>query len=1365
MTTNSSINPAGINENFPLTGVSNDPAVFRANFTAIKHNLNTANYELSKALTHSVRGDISVTSFNDNIITNGVLKSTAVSRHDIAGLQTGAFNVDYTNGSYQTVAISGDSAISLTNFISEKSGAALVRLQITSDSPSQSISFLHASADLYISDTVHMTDSNKIVMDGGTTIFDIWQTTDASIYIECVGLFHQSVAYIDNVMPITSVTSAAYTTNDATPGIIIGFGITEQTTLYANGVLRLSTYNADTGAITPTVQLVDGLYEFTYTLTNTLGIVSQRHRAGSITIDTVKPPTPNALISYNDAVGAIINPSSTASTTDDTTPGINVGPGIAHMTNLYIDDVLTPSTYDVVTGILTPVTALSDASYAFKYSITDVAGNESDRSTALTIIIDTVAPTTPSIPSSYKDDVTPIVNISNTATATNDTKPGINIGLNITDTLKLYIDGVLAESTYNPVGTLTPVTALSDGVYEFTYTQTDPAGNVSGKSPVYSITIDTASPVTPIKPTSYNDNVGTIINAINTATTTDDTKPGINIGPSITHTTNLYIDNVLTPSTYDTVTGILTPVAALSDASHVFKYSLSDAAGNESEKSPDYTITIDTAPPTTPSIPISYKDDVGTVANTSNTAATTDDTKPGINIGLNITDTIKLYIDGVFSESTYNSDGTLTPVDDLSDGVHKFTYTRTDPAGNVSGKSPDYIITIDTVAPATPLTPVTYDDGTATIINLASTELITNDNMPGINIGVGITDSPKLYVDNVLTASTYNSVTGTLTPNAILLDGIRHCTYSITDAAGNESGRSAGFNIIIDTVEPGTPVAPDSYTDNIGIYTLTESTDATTDDTKPGILIGFGIVDAITLYIGGVITAHDYNPVAGTLAPKQILLDGLHSFTYTLTDVAGNVSLPSPAYSITINTVPPITPTTAPTTYVDNVGGIVSTTSTAPTTDDQTPGINVGTSLAGTPNLYIDGDLVLSKYATGVLTPINRLYDGLHKFAYSVTDKDGLESGVSPSKDITIDTLVINIQASVLPASTDNTLNVTGGGPNVTYAITGGTPPAFHFSKSSGITFSDTVLFDAPATTVQLSISFTVSVISASGDVVTTRVITTEVSAPIVPIVPIPTTPAIAPLSYVDDSGTVVNLTSTSSTTTDTTPGINIPTGLTDTPKLYANDILVLTTYSGVVLTPLTQMAPGEYAFTYTLTNATGESGKSPAINITITAPIVLPTFDVVGSGTDMHGYWLGTAGDGTSKLIVAPKSTEQASVTWGSGGVSRGTTSTTDGIANTTTLFNLGSAAHPAAYYCRALTTGGYSNWYLPAKDEMLTCWSNHLATPFATSNAFGGYCWSSTENDAINAWVQGFITGDQRPDGTKNSTDYARAVRRKTP
>ena len=161
--------------------------------------------------------------------------------------------------------------------------------------------------------------------------------------------------------------------------------------------------------------------------------------------------------------------------------------------------------------------------------------------------------------------------------------------------------------------------------------------------------------------------------------------------------------------------------------------------------------------------------------------------------------------------------------------------------------------------------------------------------------------------------------------------------------------------------------------------------------------------------------------------------------------------------------------------------------------------------------------------------------------------------------------------------------------------------------------------------------------------------------------------------------------------------------------------------------------------------------------------------FTTIGSGSDTVGYWLGAIG--ADKLVVAPKSTE-ASLTWGSDGTVRGTINTTVGLANTNTLYAFGQAAHPAAYYCKSLTTGGYNTWYLPANAELVSMYSNRLATPFKVTNHFNSNTtpfWSSTEYNGSYAWMLGLdnsATGGLYRNGRSKAPyqNNVRAVRRST-
>ena len=171
--------------------------------------------------------------------------------------------------------------------------------------------------------------------------------------------------------------------------------------------------------------------------------------------------------------------------------------------------------------------------------------------------------------------------------------------------------------------------------------------------------------------------------------------------------------------------------------------------------------------------------------------------------------------------------------------------------------------------------------------------------------------------------------------------------------------------------------------------------------------------------------------------------------------------------------------------------------------------------------------------------------------------------------------------------------------------------------------------------------------------------------------------------------------------------------------------------------------------------------------------------------------------GDGiaTHNLVIGPKASAEATRAWKTTNTSTtGTSSTIDGPANSAAMNN---SNHPAALFCEGLTIGGFSDWYLPAIDELeiiyynlkpgtaensTTIATNAYSVPRRNSNyttsvpaqtiaasfQTGGpealtavYYWSSTQVDATTAWGKRFIYGDQEPLGKNNSTPV-RAIRR---
>ena len=80
-------------------------------------------------------------------------------------------------------------------------------------------------------------------------------------------------------------------------------------------------------------------------------------------------------------------------------------------------------------------------------------------------------------------------------------------------------------------------------------------GSDAAPAPAPAPAPDTTPPATPATPSTYKDNVGSVTGATKTASVTDDSTPGINVGAGLAGTPNLYVDGVKVPATYDPVTG------------------------------------------------------------------------------------------------------------------------------------------------------------------------------------------------------------------------------------------------------------------------------------------------------------------------------------------------------------------------------------------------------------------------------------------------------------------------------------------------------------------------------------------------------------------------------------------------------------------------------------------------------------------------------------------------------------------------------------------------------------------------------------------------------------------------------------------
>ena len=201
-------------------------------------------------------------------------------------------------------------------------------------------------------------------------------------------------------------------------------------------------------------------------------------------------------------------------------------------------------------------------------------------------------------------------------------------------------------------------------------------------------------------------------------------------------------------------------------------------------------------------------------------------------------------------------------------------------------------------------------------------------------------------------------------------------------------------------------------------------------------------------------------------------------------------------------------------------------------------------------------------------------------------------------------------------------------------------------------------------------------------------------------------------------------------------------------------------------------------------------------------APPAAPNIGDAYGGGFFAGY-ISVAGNGVAShmLIVAPKATGETTIAWDTGSAeATGFTSVIDGPGNTAGLAALGTR-YAAATWCKGRSIGGYTDWYVPAKNELEVAYynlknvsqnnfspgnygSNANAVPahgaysdsvpaqtsvvafkVGNSEAFAdnGF-WSSTEGSVSVAWGQYFLSGlpGYQCSNGKTGGLYVRAFRR---
>ncbi len=239
--------------------------------------------------------------------------------------------------------------------------------------------------------------------------------------------------------------------------------------------------NDSTSGLSAITNLAEGVYNFFVKTVDNAGNQSTES-SGSLTVDTTAPVTTDS--------GTDTNWHKTAVTV--TLSCVDTGSGCAH--TYYTTDGTTPTTLSSSgTGGTTTFTISSDGIYTIEYFSVDAANNqESVKTAAHTVKIDTTAPTTPGLPST----TTPTNNNTPTWNWNVSTDSGSGLA-SLAYTVEWSTDQTFASGVSTSTAatnSFTHSTALSGGTWYFRVKASDAAGNNSSYSSNGSVIVNTSAP-------------------------------------------------------------------------------------------------------------------------------------------------------------------------------------------------------------------------------------------------------------------------------------------------------------------------------------------------------------------------------------------------------------------------------------------------------------------------------------------------------------------------------------------------------------------------------------------------------------------------------------------------------------------------------------------------------------------------------------------------------------------------------------------------------------------------------------------------------------------------------------------------------
>ncbi|HGG8722070.1 TPA: Ig-like domain-containing protein [Enterobacter cloacae] len=873
---------------------------------------------------------------------------------------------------------------------------------------------------------------------------------------------------VDDQGPIVGNLKPGTVTDDARPELS-GKGKPGSTVTIMDGddVLGSTVVDPDGNwTFTPEQDLADGDHSLTVISKDPAGndVTSPSF---DISVDTVAPEKPVIGVATDD-VGSSRGDLSNGSTTDDANPTFKGSAEPGSRVDIYDNGELIGSTMVDENGgwQFTPTTALPEGEHHITTTATDKAGNTGPESDDFVLITDYTAPDASKVAITEVYDDVNTAGVIASGGETDDNRPLIKgTGAEPGNTITVYNgDKVIGTAKVQADGTwsLEPTTPLPDGKYTLTAKETDGVGNVSGPSGEYIINVATVPPQAPTLDTVYDD-VAPHADYLQKGDVTNDTTPTLSGSSGVAGGTISIYDNgrlIGTTSVAGNGSWSFTPDTALADGSHNFTATVTDGVGRTSEPTGGFGIVIDTKAPDAAS-DLLVTDNVGAYQGPVVSGDTTDDNTPTLSGRAEPGSTVNIIDNGqVIGTAKVNPDGTwsYTPDQPLANGAHDLTTTVTDPSGNTGPEGSHVVITVDVVPGKVEITAVTDDTGSVT--GSLSQGALTDDTRPQIS-GTAKAGSTVTIMDgsNVLGTTTAGADgTWSFTPSVDLGRGDHTFTATAKDPMGNESA-SSSWTVTIDTDAPVKPTI-DAALDDVGSVQGNLANGGTTDDPTPTLS---GKAEA-----GSTVKIYDQNGLLGevtakadgtwSFSPVAKLPEGEHRFHVTATDKAGNTSVASDDFVLTLDYTAPDASKLAITEVYDdvNTAGVIAS---GEETDDNRPLIKgTGAEPGNTITVY-NGDKVIGTAkvqadGTWSLEPTTPLPDG--KYTLTAKETDGVGNVSGPSGEYIINVATVPPQAPTLDTVYDDVA------PHADYLqkgdVTNDTTPTL--SGSSGVAGGTISIYD-----------------------------------------------------------------------------------------------------------------------------------------------------------------------------------------------------------------------------------------------------------------------------------------------------------------